>query len=233
MTQNNIILLLIGGLGGIQSGPNMLTELQQAHRPNLNALMRKSICGLLQPSGLGKTPDKKSSLRYLLGYGSGRTISFKQKYHRTAGLIAHDAIYQKSATALGIQVHKSASTVPAFFQLHEQLTNQYDLLILHIDTAEPFALQKEYYEKIKTIEEIDAFVPQLMKNERTVLCIAGDYSLPTALGRITWHPTPIMIHSPSCRYDTVQTFDEIACIQGGLKTVNASELMPLLLAHAE
>ena len=50
MTENNILLLIIGGLGGMQSGPNMLTELQQAHRPNLNALMRKSVCGFITTS---------------------------------------------------------------------------------------------------------------------------------------------------------------------------------------
>lgn len=233
MTENNILLLIIGGLGGMQSGPNMLTELQQAHRPNLNALMRKSVCGLLQPAPIGKTPDKKSALPNLLGYGSGRARSFKERYHRTAGLISHDPIYQKKAAAFGVKVHKSEQAVSALFELAEQTAAKYDFLILHIDAAEPFALQKEYYEKIKVIEEIDRHIPRLLPSAQTVICVTGDYSLPTALGRITWHPTPVMIHSQTCRYDTVQMFDEIACIQGGLKTIRAQELMPLLLVHSE
>ncbi|NTW17602.1 MAG: phosphoglycerate mutase, partial [Syntrophaceae bacterium] len=42
-----IIFLIMDGLGGLPMGGRDLTELEAANTPNLDALVKKSICGLL------------------------------------------------------------------------------------------------------------------------------------------------------------------------------------------
>lgn len=236
MSDNKIILLIFGGMGGVQSGPNMLTELQQAHRPNLNALVRKSVCGLLHPVGPGLVPDPKTVLRNLLGYGPGTTkaaarLSFNKRFHRKAVIVSQDAASQKIARALAIPVLDCEADPADCFAGIAEAYDRYDFLVLHIDAPAQFGLG-EYYEKIKAIEELDFFVQELVKLQPQVIAVTGDCSRPTALGKVTWHPVPVMIHSEYCRYDAVQTFDEVACLQGGLGIISYRELMPLLLAHS-
>jgi len=231
MTENKIILMIISGLGGIQSGPNMLTELQQAHKPNLNGLMRKAVCGLLHTAERGKKPEKLNALTGLLGYGSGPAVPFSKRFHRKAAIISADPMVWRVAAKFAIPVHKCPEGVAGPFTL--SVPDRWDILIVHLSAAEACSVQKEYYEKVKILEEIDQHIPELLQLKPSVFCVTGDVTIPTAVGRITWHPVPVMIHATTCRYDMVQTFDEIACMQGGLKLISAKELMPLLLAHAE
>lgn len=65
-----------------------------------------------------------------------------------------------------------------------------------------------------------------------VIAVTGDHSTPTAMASHSWHPVPVMINAKNCRFDTVQTFDEIAYIQGGLGIMNSLDMMPILLANA-
>lgn len=236
MSENKTILLIIGGVGGVQSGPNMLTELQQSHKPNLNALVRKSVCGLMHPAGPGQAPEPKTMLRNLLGYGPGTAraaagLSFNKRYHRKAVLVSPDAGYQKMARALSIPIHRCDPDLGACFGSITQVYDRFNFFILHIDTPAQFG-EGEYYEKIKAIEELDFFVQELVKLQPQVIAVTGDSSRPTALGRVSWHPVPVLIHSEYCRYDAVQTFDEVACLQGGLGIFSSRELMPLLLANS-
>lgn len=231
MTENKIILVIIGGLGGVQSGPNMLTELQQAHKPNLNALMRKSVCGLVHLTDAGKTPSKPAALAGLLGYSRKPQQPFAKRFHRKALVLTSDPVMRRVAARCSIPVRTCAPGVAAVFAAIDQPGA--GILILHIPDAEPFGLQKEYYDKIKILEEIDRYIPELQALDPAVLCVTGDVTLPTAVGRITWHPTPVMIQAKNGRYDMVQSFDEISCAQGGLHMLHSAELMPLLLAYAD
>ena len=62
-----IVMIGFSGLGGVQSGPNMLTELQQAFVPNLDALMRRSVSGLLWPYPKGTVPKPDEAWVSLMG----------------------------------------------------------------------------------------------------------------------------------------------------------------------
>ena len=51
-----IVFLIMDGLGGLPMGKKNQTELESARTPNLDALARESVCGLLDPVGYGITP---------------------------------------------------------------------------------------------------------------------------------------------------------------------------------
>jgi 2,3-bisphosphoglycerate-independent phosphoglycerate mutase len=70
VVKNNtkIIFLIMDGLGGLPMGGREQTELETATTPNLDALARKSVCGLLDPIGYGITPGSGPAHFSLFGY---------------------------------------------------------------------------------------------------------------------------------------------------------------------
>src|SRR5208283_1240198 len=71
MIQQNdkrIVFLVADGIGSIQSGPNNLTELQQARTPNLDQLAAEGECGVMDPVAPGITPGSGPGHLGLFGY---------------------------------------------------------------------------------------------------------------------------------------------------------------------
>ena len=64
----SIVYLILDGLGGLPYGPQGLTELQTARKPNLDRLAEKSSCGLLEIVGAGITPGSGPGHMALFGY---------------------------------------------------------------------------------------------------------------------------------------------------------------------
>jgi len=233
MEQNTkIILLLIGGVGGIQSGPNMLTELQQSHRPHLNALTRKSISGLHQIAAPGMTPAEGVALQALLHSRENSPHSWKEHFSIKACAITENPRYQEICRACDFEVVDSAHGTFATMQAAGSRYPDYDFILVHVNETERMSRQGGYYEKIKAIEELDVLVPQLTALSPDVLAVTGDYSCPTTHGDITWHPVPLIVHAKTGRYDLVQSFDEIACAAGALGVIRTRDILPLLFAHA-
>jgi 2,3-bisphosphoglycerate-independent phosphoglycerate mutase len=63
-----IVFLIMDGLGGLPMRGRVETELEAANTPHLDALAKKSVCGLLDPIGYGITPGSGPAHFSLFGY---------------------------------------------------------------------------------------------------------------------------------------------------------------------
>ena len=86
--------------------------------------------------------------------------------------------------------------------------------------------------KVGVIEEVDRRFPEILSLNPDVLVVTSDHSTPARFKAHSWHPVPVLIHSKLCRPDSVVSFDEIACIGGGLGRQAAVGLMGVVLANA-
>ena len=68
--KSKIIFLIMDGLGGLPKPGGHETELETARTPHLDALAKKSVCGLLDPVGYGITPGSGPAHFSLFGYDS-------------------------------------------------------------------------------------------------------------------------------------------------------------------
>src|SRR4051794_13041412 len=67
-SRTKIVLLVADGLGGLPLEPGGRTELETAHTPNLDALVREGVCGLSVPVLPGITPGSGPGHLGLFGY---------------------------------------------------------------------------------------------------------------------------------------------------------------------
>ncbi len=87
--------------------------------------------------------------------------------------------------------------------------------------------------KIKAIEQLDAFVPELRALSPDVIAVSGDHATPSQMAAHSWHPVPTILWSERCGRDDVEQYGERWCRQGALGLRPTKDLMAFMLANAD
>jgi 2,3-bisphosphoglycerate-independent phosphoglycerate mutase len=160
--------------------------------------------------------------------------SFGDLYKWKACAIATYPMYKGVAKLAGMRaIEEGQSSMEDELDLVEREYSGSDFIFLHIKKTDSMGEDGNFDGKLKVIEHFDKLVPRLTGLNPDVLCITGDHSTPCSLKSHSWHPVPVCLVASSARTDTCQSFSETAFLQGGLGRVHSTDLMPLLLAHAE
>ena len=159
---------------------------------------------------------------------------FPKTFGVRAGCIAVYPMYRGVSALAGMQVVAFDGETPGDeFRAAAGAWNDYDFLFIHLKKPDSRGEDGDFDGKARAIEEVDQALPALLDLKPEVLAITGDHSTPSRLRSHSWHPVPLLLWAPATtRRDVQDHFGETACAAGGLGTFPASDLLPLLLAHA-
>lgn len=158
--------------------------------------------------------------------------SFKERFKLKALAIANYPMYQGVARLVGMDVHPPQKDIEAQFRVLRERFKDYDFVYLHIKETDSSGEDGDFDRKVKVLEEVDRFIPEVLSLEPEVLIVTGDHSTPAKLKSHSWHPVPFLIRSAYTRKDRVKRFTELECAGGILGTFPAVDVMALALASA-
>lgn len=160
---------------------------------------------------------------------------YQDVYKLKAAAVAVYPMYRGVAGLVGMDVISTESHDHADdeFKRIANIYQDYDFIFCHIKYTDSRGEDGNFDAKVKVIEEVDAALPILLDLNPDVLIITGDHSTPAALKSHSWHPVPTLLHAPGAAMpDRSQAFGERECMTGALGQFQATDLMPLALAHA-
>ncbi len=147
--------------------------------------------------------------------------------------IAAYPMYRGLARLVGMKVVSCGRELEEEFATLEKCYAEHDFLFLHVKKTDTAGEDGDFARKVKAIEEVDGLMPRVIGLKPDVIVVTGDHSTPALMKAHSWHPVPLLLHSPLCRPDDVAEFSERACARGGLGRFPALDIMPLALAHAQ
>ena len=142
-------------------------------------------------------------------------------------------MYEVLARLVVMDVLDAGETIATAVETLRKNWDAYDFFFFHVKNPDSAGEDGNFDAKVKVIEEVDSFIPAIMALGPGVIVITGDHSTPSTLKSHSWHELPILLHADNIRRDPVASFDEIACMQGGLGHIRHVNIKPLAIAHAD
>lgn len=110
-----------------------------------------------------------------------------------------------------------------------------DFVYLHIEASDEAGHEGDIPLKLRTIESLDSRVVgpvyEAVKewSDPVAIAVLPDHPTPCELRTHTAEPVPFLIYYPGIEPDAVQTFDEVACMEGGYGLLKENEFMNELM----
>ena len=159
--------------------------------------------------------------------------SHKERFKLRSCAIAVYPMYRGLAKLVGMDVIDFVGEgLEEEVEALKKVWGKYDFYFLHVKKTDSFGEDGNREGKVKVLEEFDKVLPKILELKPDVLCITGDHSTPPSLKSHSWHPVPVLIHSPYVLGGTSKRFTERECLKGELGIFPAKKLMNLLLAHS-
>jgi len=180
--------------------------------------------------------EEKANTILLRGFEKYSPIpSINDRFGLSGLCVAEYPMYRGLSRLLGMELTESPTGLEAAF---EQFRHSYldagdkDFFFFHIKDTDSNGEDGDFSRKVEILENIDHLMPLIFNVHPDVLVITADHSTPATMGKHSWHPVPVLIHSEFSRVDDVHAFNESACLHGSLGIRPGLHLMGLSLAHA-
>ncbi|MBN8249350.1 MAG: 2,3-bisphosphoglycerate-independent phosphoglycerate mutase [Verrucomicrobia bacterium] len=159
--------------------------------------------------------------------------TFEQRYGLKAAALAVYPMYKGLSQLVGMVKIEGPETIAQQFERYVQEYERHDFFFIHYKYTDKAGEDGNFAAKVKAIEDFDAALPILLARKPDVLAITGDHSTPCALKGHSWHPQPVLLHSPYSGSDKLQRFTETGANQGSLGIFEAKYLIRLMQANGK
>lgn len=159
--------------------------------------------------------------------------SLQERFGLRGVCIADYPMYRGVSRLIGMDVIPRLGGIKERFQALKSVYGAcYDFYFIHVKKTDSLGEDSDFDHKVDLLEELDTLIPLILDMAPDVLVVTADHSTPAIMGQHSWHPVPVLLHGKYVRMDSVDRFDEYACIQGALGTRPGTHLMGLALANA-
>ena len=148
-----------------------------------------------------------------------------------AGIAAYP-MYRGLATVANMRIIPTGHTFGDEVETLKENWDDHDFFFIHYKPADAAGEDGDFGAKVKTLEDLDPFIPQIRELDPDVFMVAGDHATPAIMAAHSWHPVPFMLNSYLTRGEGVPGFNEADCALGSLGRIPATNIMLLALAHA-
>jgi len=146
--------------------------------------------------------EPKANTVLLRGISKYPTIpSMGDLFKLKSAAIAVYPMYRGLAKLVGMEILDAGTTIEDEFNILKENFSAYDFFYIHIKKTDSYGEDGNRENKIKVIEEVDRFIPQLLNLNPDVLVITADHSTPAFLKGHSWHPNPFLLYSKFIRPD--------------------------------
>ncbi len=159
--------------------------------------------------------------------------TFASRYGLRAGCIAVYPMYKGLAQLVGMTKLEGPQTIAQQFERYLAEYDNYDYFFIHFKYTDMYGEDGNFESKRKSVEEFDAALPILLRKKPDVLAITGDHSTPCVIKGHSWHPQPVLLHSPYSGSDKLERFTETGANTGSLGLFEAKYLIRLMQANAK
>ncbi len=190
--------------------------------------------GLLEKIEEVLADEPKANYMLLRGFSQKPKMeSFEERFGLKACAIAVYPMYRGLASLVGMElIDFEGQSIQDQITALKDVWQDYDFFFLHIKKTDSYGEDGNYEGKIRVIEEFDKHLPELLELKPDVFVITGDHSTPSVLRGHSWHPVPVLLHSPYVLGGTSERFTERECLKGELGIFLAEKLINLMLAHS-
>jgi 2,3-bisphosphoglycerate-independent phosphoglycerate mutase len=190
----------------------------------------------IEKAGEALSNEKKANGLTLRGFSSDPQLpQFTEIFGLRSACIAVYPMYRGVSRLVGMEVVPFDGDSPEQeFGTAVNHWDAFDFFFIHIKKTDSSGEDGDIQKKARVIEDVDKALPTLLNLNPDVLAVTGDHSTPAKLKTHSWHPVPLLLWAPdTVRTDSQDTFGERSCQLGGLGTFPATDIMPLLMAHAK
>ncbi len=174
-----------------------------------------------------ESPANMVLLRGFAGYL--KLPTFDELYKLHPACIASYPMYKGLAKLLGMDILKTGDKIEDEVKTLTENYERFNFFFLHIKGTDKAGEDGDYEKKVSVIEEVDRFIPEIMKLDPDLLVITGDHSTPALLKGHSWHPVPLLLHSKYCISDDLPSFSEKEAKKGALGRFPMQDLMGIVL----
>jgi len=154
-------------------------------------------------------------------------------FQLTPAAIAVYPMYRGLAKVVGMDILPAGMTIADEVMNLSRYFADYDFFFLHVKGTDSAGEDGDFERKVTVIEEFDQSLDDILALNPEVLVVTGDHSTPAIFKGHSWHPVPLLIYSKWCRPGDLMDFSERSCLRGSLGHVDATDVLPLAMAHAQ